>query len=83
VLALGEKLEIVEQRLHRRIEAVAVAQLQGEAFLEAAREYSGGIKALQQEEGLLDPLRFAAQPFGGRGDVAGEPAGVIELVDKL
>ena len=35
-IALGEEVEMVDQRLHRRIEAVALAQLDREAFGEIA-----------------------------------------------
>ena len=43
-----------EQTLHRRIEPVAVAQLQRQAFREIAREDAGRVEFLQPREHALD-----------------------------
>ena len=45
-VALGGKFEIGDQRLHGRIETVALDQLQGEAFLDVAGHDARGLEAL-------------------------------------
>jgi heme oxygenase len=43
-------MEIGDQRLHRRVEAVAVAQLDREAFADIARRDAGGVEALDDAQ---------------------------------
>ena len=49
-IALGDKIEIGNQGCHGRIEAVAFAQLEAEAFLQIGGEDADGIKGLERFE---------------------------------
>ena len=55
-VAPGERGQVVDQRLHRRIEAVALLELQRQAFGELAREHAGRLEGLHAQEHALDPL---------------------------
>jgi multidrug efflux pump subunit AcrA (membrane-fusion protein) len=73
----------LEQLRHRRVEAVAVAQLQRQAFLEAARKYAGWVESLQPLERRLDARRRAIEQGRDLGGIADQVPGVVELIDKM
>ena len=58
-VAARHQIEIVEQRRHRGVEPVELAQLQGQAFGQIARADAGRIEALQPRQHRLDPRRAA------------------------
>ena len=83
LVALRHQVEIVEQCLHRRVEPVAVPELQGEAFPQVAREDPGRVELLHGFEHRLDTRHRTAQGLGDRRRVAGEPARLVEHIDQM
>ncbi len=79
-IALGDQIEMAEHRLHRRIEAVFVFQLQRQAFGQIARADADRIEALQHFEHGFDRLAFAAKP---RRDFVQIGAQIARLVDRI
>ena len=65
-IALGQQIETADQRLHRRIEAVALLELDREAFGEIARADARRIEALQDREHRLDLGQRRAELLGDR-----------------
>ena len=63
-IALGQEIEMADQRLHRRIEAVALLELDREAFGEIARAHAGRIEGLQDGEHGLDVGERRAELLG-------------------
>ena len=69
-VALRQEIEMLDQRLHRGIVAVELAQLDREAFAQIARTNAGRIECLQHREHGVDvclraPSRSAAWPRSG------------------
>ncbi len=79
-IAPGEKIEPPDQRLHGRIEAIALLELDRQAFGEVARANAGRVEGLQDGENGLDLGQRGAELFRRRGDIAGE---ITELVDQI
>ena len=80
--ALGEQRQVGDQRLHGRVVAVALAQLDGEALGQIARPDAGGIEGLDLREHPLHPRERRAQTLGGLGEVVAEIAGLVERIDQ-
>ena len=81
-LAAGETVQILDQGLHGRIEAVAVVQLEGEAFAEVAGENTRRIAILGAHQDRLDLGLGNAQPFGDLLEFGPQVAGLVEAVDE-
>ena len=65
-IALGEQIEPADQRLHRRVEAVALAELDREAFGEIARAHARRIERLQDAQHRFDFGQRRAELLGDR-----------------
>ena len=63
-IALGEQIETADQRLHGRIETVALLELDGEALGEIARADARRIEALHDGKHRLDLRQRRAELFG-------------------
>ena len=63
----GERRQVLDERLHRRIEAVALLELKGQALGERARKHAGRLEGLHAQEHALDALDVGAEPFGDFG----------------
>ena len=61
IFSLGQRIEVIEQRLHRRIKPIAITQLQGQALFQGTGANPGRIKALQPFQDLFDKLAIAAE----------------------
>ena len=70
------------ERRHRGIEAVALDQLQLQAFGEVAGEHARRLQRLQGREHALDARERRAELFGDLGELAAEIAGLVEAVDQ-
>ena len=82
-VAFGKQVEVVEKALHRRVEPVALAQLQGEAFAQRSREYSRRVELLEPPEGRFDAPEPAIEKLGDVADLAGEISGLVDHVDEV
>ena len=82
-VALGQQIEAADQRRHRRIEAVALLELDRQAFGEIARAHARRIEALHDVEHRLDFGRRRAELVGHRREIAGEVAGLVDHVDQV
>ena len=60
-VARAEQRQVLDELLHRRVEAVALLELQRQAFGEVAGENAGRIEALQAVKRRLDPRYVAAR----------------------
>jgi hypothetical protein len=81
-VAPREDVEIVEQRLHRRIEAILLAELDREAFLQRPGEDARRIEPLEPCEHALHPLDRAGELLRHRGRVTDEIAGIVQHFDQ-
>ena len=83
-VARREQRQIVEETLHRRVEPVAVAQLQRQAFGEIAREDAGRIEFLQAREHALDPRRRRSRARSAAVvEIDAQIAGLVELIEQM
>ena len=78
-----EQRQVVEQGLHRRIEPVAVAQLQREAFRQVASEDAGRVELLQPSENGLDPVDLAAEELRHAVEPGAQVARLVEQIEKM
>ena len=81
-IALGQRRQIVDQRPHRRVETVALDQLQRQTFGEAAGEDAGRLQRLQALEHRFDLREGGAEPLGDLLEGAREIARLVERVDQ-
>src|SRR5699024_3662634 len=79
----GQKVEIVEQALHYRIEPVALGQLHAEAFGNSAGKDADGIAPPQGAENGFHIGQLGAEQFGNIGEFDGEIAGLVEPIDQM
>ena len=82
-VAPGKQIEMSDQRLHRRIEAVALPELDRQAFVEIARAYAGRIEALQDGEHRFDFRQRRAELLRHGRKIAGEIAGLVDQIDEV
>src|SRR3546814_13181020 len=82
MLAPRQQIQMLDQCLHGWVVAVALLQLQSEAFGERAGEDAGRLEILQQCQHRLDARQRAAELLRQRGEVAAQIAVVVELVDQ-
>ncbi len=80
---LASRSRCSHQRPHRRIEAVAVPELDGETFGEIARAHAGRIERLQDGEHGLDVGARRAELVGDGVEIAGEVAGLVHHIDQV
>ena len=71
---------MIQQGVHGRIAAVALDQLQAQAFTHVPGEDAGGLEALHHLQHRLDPLRRAAEADGRVGQVQPQVAAVVDPV---
>ena len=83
-IALGDEIEIVEQRRHRRIEAVAVLELQRQAFGEIARRRRRrGSKPCSTPSTRSTCATSVPSVSATPVDIAGEIAGLVDHADQM
>ena len=81
-VAPRQHLQIVQQRRHRRIEAVALHQLQLQAFRHGPRHDPRRLEPMAHGQHRLDPLEAAAQPIGELGKLAPQIAALVGRIDQ-
>ena len=81
-IAPGQQIEMRDERLHRGIEAIALLELEGEAFVEIASADPGGSKPAGSPA-RLRPRSAGTQPLGDDGEIATEIAGLIDQIDEM
>ncbi|MEY9584643.1 hypothetical protein ABIA15_003400 [Sinorhizobium fredii] len=82
-VAARQKFEIGDKCLHGGIEAIAQAQLNGEAFAERAGEDAGRIELLQHEKDARHICRARSKPCRRFSDLRMQIARFVELVDEM
>ena len=82
-IAPRNQIEPRDQRLHRRIVAIAFLELDGQAFGEIARANAGWVEGLQDGKNRLDLADASAELVGGCRQIAGEVAGFIDHADEV
>ena len=82
-IALGKQIEMSNERLHRGIEAIALLELDGEAFREIARTHAGGIETLQDRQHGVDLGSRRAQLLSDQREIAVEIAGLVDEIDEI
>ena len=81
--APGQQIEMSDQRLHRRIETIALPELDRQAFVEIARAHAGRFEALHDGEHRFDFRQWRAELFRHCRKVAGEIAGLVDQIDEV
>jgi hypothetical protein len=71
------------QGLHRRIEPVALAQLNAQAFSEVTCTDAGRLETLDQPQGRLGLLGRNPEPGRELHQILGEISGLVEIVDQV
>ena len=79
---LGDESEVLDHRLHRRVVAAALLQLQGEAFRNGPGHDAGRLEALADFQYRLDIGNVGAQRLGYVLDGCPQVAGLVGLVDQ-
>jgi hypothetical protein len=74
---------VIEQRLHRRIEPVPVAQLERQTFLQVAREDAGGIELLEARQHTFNPIDTATELLRHPVKADAEVAILIEQIEEM
>src|SRR5262245_34705667 len=82
-VALGQQIEMGNERLHRGIEAIALPELDGEAFREIARTHARRIETLQDRQHGIDLGSRRAQLLGDEREIAVEVAGLVDEIDEI
>lgn len=82
-VATRHEFEIVEKRLHDRVQAIPVFELQRQAFGEATGENTRRIEILHTGESLFDAPGFAAQQRRDLGNVGRQIPGLVEGIDEV
>ena len=74
---------MLDQRLHRRVVAVELAQLDRKAFAQIARADAGRIEFLQHRKHRIDVGLRGAEPLGGLAEIGRQIAGLIDEIDQI
>src|SRR5205807_6116901 len=82
-VAGGEQRQVVEQSPHRRIEPVAVAQLQGETFRQIAGENARRVELLQPGKNRFDSPRLAAEELRHAIQTGAQVTCFVEQIEKV
>ena len=69
--------------MHRGIEAIALLELDGEAFRQIARTHAGGIETLQDRQHGVDLGSRRAQLLSDQREIAVEIAGLVDEIDEI
>ncbi len=83
VVALRQQIEIADQRLHRRIEAVALAQLDGQALRKIARANAGRIEGLQFAQHGFDFGLRRAELLRHFREIGTQIAALVYRIDQM
>ena len=78
----GDKVEIVDQRFHGRVQPVAVAQLQGQAFADIAGHDANRLKPLTDLEDCLDIGGVGAERLRDLLKFSLAIPGLVGLIDE-
>ena len=81
MVAFRHEVEIRDQRRHRRVVAVALAELDREALGEVAGADAGRLERLDQGQRGFGDRERRAEPRGDLADVGAEIAGLVDLAD--
>ena len=82
-IAPRKQIEMRNERLHRGIEAVALLELDGEAFRQIARAHARRIEPLQDGQHGLDRGQRGAQLLADHRQIADEVTSLIDEIDKI
>jgi len=82
-ITLGQKVEMLDHRLHGGIEAIMLLELDGKAFGEIACAYTGWIETLQDCQHRFDLGERRTELLGRLGQALGQIAGLVDQVDQM
>ncbi len=82
-IAACQQRQVLDETLHRRVEAVALLELDGQALGKRAGEDAGRVEMLQPAQGRLDAGDGTAEQPGDGGKVGGEISGLVDEVDEM
>ena len=82
-VAPGQQLEMLDQRLHRRIVAVLLAQLDRKAFAQIAGADAGRIESLQHRENGCDVARAGAELVADVAEIGWQVTGLVDEIDQI
>ena len=79
----GEQIQMLDQRLHGRIEAIALLELYGKTFREIAGANTRRIEALKDRQHCFDLSTRGAELLRHRPNITAEVAGVVHEIDQV
>ena len=82
-IALGQQIQMFDQRLHRGVIAIEFAELDREALAQIPRANAGRIEFLQYREHRIDILLRCTEPLGGLSQIGGNVAGLVDQIDQI
>src|SRR6516162_6276261 len=74
---------MLDERLHRRIVAVKLTQLDRKAFAQVARADPRRIEFLQHREYSADVIRPGTGAFGSLAKISWQVAGLVREIDQV
>src|SRR5450755_676151 len=74
---------MLDQRLHRRVVTVELAQLDSQALAQVSRADAGRIEFLQYRQNGLDVRLAGPEPLGGLPQVRRQVARLVDEVDQI
>ncbi|MGY4317063.1 hypothetical protein ACVWW1_006390 [Bradyrhizobium sp. JR3.5] len=80
---LASRSRCSTQRLHRRIVAIELAQLDRQALAQVSRAHARRIELLQHRDDFVDRLLRRTEPLGGLAEIGRQVAGVVDQVDQI
>ena len=81
-VALGKKRQMVKQNLHRRIEAVAFAQLDGQALGQVSGSHSCRVELLHNAKNRHHQRRCGTETLGQVIEVLRKVTGLVDSIDE-
>ena len=79
----GQQVEVVQERLHRPIQAVLVPKLQGQTLGETPGEDARRVEPLKPLKRRLDPRHIAVQQARDAREIADQIAGLVKQIDQV
>ena len=79
---LASSSRLVDQRLHRRVQPIALPELNRKAFAQGSGKYTRRIEVLQDVQDCRDALGTLAKTHGDFAEIGPQVAGLVEVIGK-
>ncbi len=82
-IALGQQIQMLDQRLHRRVVTVEFAELDRQALAQVSRADAGRIEFLQHRQHRFDIVGRGAEPLGGLAQIRRQITRLVDQIDQV